>query len=333
MKNALKREYVPTPEIMSLVEKHQRIDISQYLRKDTWVDNYTRGYNSMICDSDYLFDDSEEEEEEDSVGGYAPNLMDNRKAEEERMKKLEEFRLNMLKDCTSKKKQNIKQADPILCRQLTMNRAYNTAIPTLLTVNEILVVLLKYTSLETIIRLQRVSNKMHDLIEELVKGLKLPSIRVDTTRAFDRLFLSSPSVIIGMIKANITVIRFKSRHDPWSKKYTTRRDGDDYEVGLNRVTRNKRPSEKRFYETPPALKLIILNVAEREDLDNLIDNYTMSSTLLHVYYCHDVGRSINVIDKIKADINDSSCYKTIASHQLTYDPHGYLFDSLDNYIV
>lgn len=329
MKDSLKREYVPTPEIMSLVEKRRRIDVdNKYIRVD---DDYSRGDDKLIQDGDYLIDFGDSEED-DSLEEYVQNFMDKRKKDQERMKKLEEFRLNMLKECARKKKPDTTPLDPILCRQLSVNRVHNKTIPTLLTVNEILATVLKYATLETIICLQRVSNRMHNLIEELVKGLKLPSIRVDTASAFNQLFLCDPSVTVCLIKANITTIRFKSRHDPWSKKYSMRRTYGEREKGLNRATRNKE-NEKRFQGMPPGLKLISLNVAEREDLDNLLDYYSMPSTQLHVYYCHDVGRSTNVMPKIKADINDSSCYKTIASHQLTYDPHGYMFDALHNYNV
>ncbi len=330
--NVHKRKYDYYDEEDTYSEKRRRSELqSIYLNRNAWMPD-NKG-NQLVIDGDYLIDFNDDDMQVEPVKPKVDK-------EAERIKALDEFRQKLLADCQNMhaKRKAIEEKEAAqlerkeLEERIIENYNYNKSFPSMLTVDELLINILQHTSLETIMRLQCVSRALSQKTAKMVKELKFCSVRVDTLGTLHQLFHSHPSGIVGIIKSTISMIRFKSRHDQWRgfgpgkrTEGPTRR-----EKGKSRNEVDRYTIKKRYYEKPPLFKSIIVNVVEPEDIENLLEHYSMAGLSMQINYCHEADYTTDVMNKISSRVRELIPGWSTSTNRIIYDPYGRSFESSKN---
>ena len=321
-----REEYVPTPEILDLIEN-----------------GVTSPVDHPVCRRPLVFKD-DDDDDEDLLDQLAQILAQEPKREpvltkeEQRVKTLDEYYDNLVK--TVPKKKETKEApvekktviDPLTIVRIAENKEYNTSIPIILTVGEILIVILKYTSIESIIKLQRTTSPLYNIIGDALNQLNPLSISIVSDRALDHYFSIYTTGILARMRVNAKSIRYIARSDTWEydgeDKYDSSRGFVRYEKGLN--IRVPGVSGHTSRSKPPALMKIIVNIREANDISALFKYFKRMDVHLIVHYCpgRQVASPAIMCDRVRRHID--SCCRSVSSLSIIYDPYGHLFDAIDN---
>lgn len=328
-----REEYVPTPEILDLIEHGvtSHVDHPVYQRPLVFEGDDDDEEDLLDQLAQILAQEKEEEEEETKK---EPVLT----KEEQRVKTLDDYYDNLVKT-VPKKKATIEARvekkiviDPLTIIRIAENKEYNTSIPTILTMGEILIVILKYTSIESIIKLQRTTSTLYKLIGDALNQLNPLSISIVSDSALDHYFSIYTTGILDRMKVNAKSIRYIARDNTWEydgeDKYVSSRVFVRHEKGLN--IRIPFLSDRSTRSKPHTLTKIIVNIREANDISALFKYFKRMDVHLVVHYCP--GRQVEspaiMCERVRHHI--LTCRRTVSSLNIIYDPYGHLFDAIDN---
>ena len=324
-----REEYVPTPEILDLIENGVTPVAPVYRRPLIFEDG----------------DDEEEllgqlaqilaqEEEEETNKKKEPVLT----KEEERIKMLDEYYNNHVKPLLIKKEEPKevpvakKMVDPLTVKRIAENREHNSSVPSILTVEEILVTMLKYAPIETMVKLQRTTSSLHKMVDTILNKIRPLSIGITSDKALGHYFMDNTRGLLGRMKANAKSIRYVARDDTWKDdgedKYKSSDTFVRYEKGLD-VVRPEGMYRPRGWK-PSQLTKIIVNIREASDIYALFKYFRRIDVDLIVHYCP--GRQLALpavmCDRVRHQMG--SYFYAFFSFTLIYDPYGHLFDNINN---
>lgn len=323
-----REEYVPTPEILNLIENGVTPVAPVYRRPLIFEDG----------------DDEEEllgqlaqilaQEEEETKKKKEPVLT----KEEERIKMLDEYYNNHVKPLLIKKQEPKeapvakKMVDPLTVKRIAENREHNSSVPSILTVEEILVTMLKYAPVETMVKLQRTTSSLYKLVDTILDKICPLSIGITSDNALGHYFMGNTKGLLGRMKANAKSIRYVARDDTWKDdgedKYKSNGTFMRYEKGLDIV----RPEGMYLHRgsKPSQLRKIIVNIREAGDIYALSKYFCGIDADLVVHYCP--GRQLALpavmCDRVRHQMG--SYFYALSSFTLIYDPYGHLFYNIDN---
>lgn len=323
----MKREYEPTPEILELIAKRQRGEDGKAVCR----------YKYNIKPRQIVDDEKKKKKkkkpvfEDDDDQLIDITLLTDANAAEERMKKLDAFRVSLYEEAELREPSKYPAA---LLLQLGINAKYNKKSPILLLNDTILYTVIQYATLETLELLRRVCHLLGPLVDRMVKESSFTSISVERPSALHRLFLVGESPLVCCIKKTVKVVRFKSRHDPWATPVVTVdnavRTVVRREDGRNKNYDRTRHYSAHMYEPPTNIETVLLNVVDAEDVDHLISRYTLEGIKLVIFLCpqsHDPDMR-HIKNKIATRV--SSFFVPSKGYQLIEDPFGLRYDSFSN---
>ena len=197
-------------------------------------------------------------------------------------------------------------------RMIDENRHYNQEFGSIFTVNEIMIHLLRYASLNLIAALEGVSHGLTERMERLLCAHHIRNASVTTVASLCRLSMASHvSPLIERICASITSLRI---HDIASEENAS--------VWL----------QLKHRKAMSHLETYIIVLEKPSDIDPLLNTFSFSNSHLVVYHRSSHPRdAILVANQIAGHLFSHS--KSVASLKVVCDAGHYKFDNLPIYTL
>lgn len=331
-------EYFPSPDIIRQVEGNDRL----YHIVDNNAPSITPERPPVTPINQFNYINLDEDEEDELMSQLVLMIDQNCEkvikerppprlsTEEDRIKKLDEFRQSLIKDVESKRMEKKEHrydgpVDPIVLERIASNKEYNASIPCILTVDCILPNIMRFASIESFVLLQRTSCQLYKLIDINLNTTKYHCVRVDKSITLNCLFDSTKiSGLLGRLKKTTRAIMYSPRITESKKEKSE---------AIEEVVHPPYVPRLKYHETylaPPLLEMMIINLSQTADVDELLHNYSLANLSLRVFYCP--GRLVARSDVLLRRVYDymGGSHRAISAFSVDYDPYGLNFDAIDN---